>query len=306
MEPHDHLVPQAARLLSASLAARFAFLERDKVVPTTTFNMLQAHLETLFTGPRVNRPPALAVGGMSGIGKSMGVKDFLRKHKPRRDKASGILLVPVLYLEYPPVAGTHWYLKALFEGLGYKSIIPQHTSDAFALLLTRLALARTRLIICEEVHQICGSRPDVIREWYGITRWLMNQSKIPQVLVGTEEMFDLLDGDIQLIRRFDRLELAPWDNGPELAGFAKGYLRTVPLPEETVITSGLLDQIYETGQGIPDTTVKVLNRAAKKAMVAACSRILPEHIAADATLAAPVVTGRKAIPRYKRRPKSQD
>lgn len=298
---HPHLMPEAARMLDASLAAKFSFIDRDKVIPTATFDFVQDRLAELYAHPQVIRPPGVALAGPSGIGKSMAVDEFMRRRRPRRSPHTGLLLVPVLYLEYPPIPSSRWYASTILKGLGYTGPISVNYSEIFELMLERFELARTRLIICEELNQLEQWPLDTVREWYGVTRWLMNKTKIPQVLVGTEQILDLLDGDVQMVRRFERLELKPWVLGPEFAGFVRAYLGTLPLSEETVLTDQMLQRIHEAGQGITDTVVKVLNRAAKKALVGKKGSILLEHIAPDASLPPPVVTGRKLIRRRRKR-----
>ncbi|CAN7628127.1 hypothetical protein LJR225_004832 [Phenylobacterium sp. LjRoot225] len=63
----------------------------------------------------------------------------------------------------------------------------------------------------------------------------------------------------------------------------------------------MIERVHEAGQGIADTTVKVLQRAAKKAIAAGAPRIELAHVAADAIQLPPIAAGRKVVRRPRRR-----
>ncbi len=293
---HAHLIPEAARLLGRSEAARFSFIEEDKVIETPIFNLIQARLHELFVHPRVLRPPNLAIVGPSGVGKSHALTDFSERY-PRRRAHDGQLKVPVLHIEYPPEPDNGWLVATLAKGLGYGLPFPKRKSAAFDQLLDSLEDAATRLIIIEEVNQLNEWGGQHHREFYGVARWLSNQSQVPIVLSGTEEVLQLIDGDVQLIRRFERLELGSFALNEAFAGFVKGYLCTLPLRNETLMDRSFIERVHEAGQGLVDTTVKVLQRAAKRAILDGSDRVLLEHIRADADLPPPVGSPRRAVRR---------
>lgn len=295
-----NIIPQAARLLNASTAARFSFIERDKVIETPVFNLIQARLGEMETHHRVIRPPNLAVVGVSGIGKTHAITDFADHRKPRRS-ADGRLKVPVLHVQYPPLAESRWLAQTLVKGLGYQLALPRGDMAIFELLLDLLEDADTRLIIIEELNQLHDWPRADVRDFYGITRWLSNQSRIPMVLSGTDEVLDLIDGDVQLTRRFERLQLPLWKLDEDFAGFVSGYVQTIPLRNETLIDRSFIERVYEMGEGITDTTVKILQRAAKRAILDGAELIEHRHISSDATLPPPAAGRRRVARRPKRR-----
>ena len=295
-----NIIPQAARLLNASNAARFSFIERDKVIETPVFNLIQARLGDLAAHHRVIRPPNLAIVGLSGIGKTHAITDFVEHRKPRRS-AGGRLKVPVLHVQYPPAAESRWLAQTLVKGLGYQLALPRGDMAIFELLLDLLEDADTRLIIIEELNQLTEWPRADVRYFYGIARWLSNESRIPMVLSGTDEVLDLIDGDVQLTRRFERLKLPPWKLDEDFAGFVSGYIQTIPLRNETQIDRSFIERVHEVGEGITDTTVKVLQRAAKAAILDGAELIEQRHICDDPTLPPPAAGRRRVARRTKRR-----
>jgi hypothetical protein len=295
-----NIIPAAGRLLNASNTVRFSFIERDKVIETPVFNLTQARLGELAAHHRVIRPPNLAIVGVSGIGKTHAITDFVEHHKPRR-AADGRLKVPVLHVQYPPLSDGRWLARTLVKKLGYQLALPQGDMAVFELLVDLLEDAGTRLIIIEELNQLADWPRTHVREFYGIGRWLSNESRIPMVLSGTDEVLDLIDGDVQLARRFERLQLPLWKLDEDFAGFVSGYVQTIPLRNETLIDRSFIEQVYEMGEGITDTTVKILQRAAKRAILDGAELIERRHISSDATLPPPAAGRRRVARRPKRR-----
>ena len=289
----SHLTPQAARMLGATQSARFAFIERDKVIATPGLELVLGRLQELYEHHKILRPPNLALVGPSGIGKTHAITAFMARRKPRHS-LSGELRVPVLHVEYPPLPSPGWYAQTLAKGLGFNVPLPRSPSDRFELIIQRLETARTQLIIVEEVNQLEAWAGAHVREFYGLTRWLSNRSQVPMVLSGTTQVLDLIQGDIQLVRRFERLELKPWACDADFGGFIKAYLRHVPLRLQTELSRNLIEEVHAAGQGITDTVVKVLQRAAKRAIASGDERILPRHVdkIAEPT-ATPVRRGRR-------------
>lgn len=297
MDDLGHLTPGAAAVAHSSNAGRFAFIERDKIIETPTLTQVQGRLQELYSHHQIQRPPNLAIVGPSGIGKSHAIEDFVAKKPRRRSPSTGELQVPVLHVEYPPLPSAGWYAKTLAMGLGYAVAMPRQNADRFELILERLVIARTRLIVVEEVNQLHLWGGAYVAEFYGLTRWLSNQSKVPMVLSGTEEVLELIDGDIQLVRRFERLELKPWDCDGDFAGFVKAYIANLPLRKPTDLDRSLIERIYESGLGITDTTVKVLQRAAKRAILSGDEQLKLELVLPDATTSPPIAEGRKTVRR---------
>jgi hypothetical protein len=295
-----NLIPQAERLLSASNAARFSFIERDKVIETPSFIQIQARLAELEAHHRVIRPPNLAIVGVSGIGKTHAITDFVDHRRPRR-AADGRLKIRILHAQYPPIPESRWFAKMLLRKLGHPMGLPHGEMAIFELLVDMLEQAETRSIIIEELNQLYEWPRAQVREFYGVARWLSNESQIPLVLSGTDEVLDLIDGDVQLTRRFERLQLLPWALDEAFSGFIRSYIQTIPLRNETQIDRSFIEKVHQAGQGITDTTVKILQRAAKYAILDGSEAIEHRHIVGDASLPPPSAGRRSIASRGKRR-----
>ena len=258
--------------------------------------LLQIHdrLAELYAHPQISRPPNLAIIAASGAGKSHAVKlDFVARYPPRR-MADGRLRVRVLYVEYPPYAGPNWLATAMLGALGYEAGLPRETSRLHELIIERLLIAGTRLIIIEEVSRLYKFASADMLDFYGFIVWLSNQSQVPIVLTGIEELGPVIEGDLQLVRRFERLEILPWKLGQDFTDFVHSYLRMMPLAKPTVIDRSMLERLMEASQGNTDTLVKALQRAAKAAIVDKEERLLLKHVKnIDAFSPPPVARGRK-------------
>lgn len=300
IDDYQHLAPQAARLLTSSIQAQFSFIDRDKVIETGRFKFATMRGEELYAHPLIGRPPNLLMYGPSGIGKSHICDAIVARHPVRRNRATGDLIIPILRMEFPPDPNRRWFAKELALGLGYHVALPRDPSDVFALLLRRLYEARTRLIICEEIGNLPGFPRQQVQEFYGMTRWISNQSKIPIIYTGIDAALGLIEGDVQIARRFERLELRPWEADTEFGGFIKAYLRFMPLQKPTVCDEALIVRVHQASGGITDSVVKILNRAAKRAIQDGTQCITPDGVLQDADLPPPTVTGRAVVRRPRR------
>lgn len=296
-DKYSHLTKDAALVADSPQAIRFAFIERDRVIETLHFQQIQAVLDELFTHEEVIRPPNVAIFGTSGIGKSLSIEEFMRTRQSRRDLASGILKVPVLHVEFPPLPTPSWFVKSLLQELGHRVSLPYRIEDRFEHLLLCLQLAGTRLIIIQEVSNLELWPRAQFREFYGLIRWLSNRTRIPFVIVGTEFVASLLDGDIQIKRRFARMELLPWQLNNDFVGFVTSYIRTLPLRQPTTVDRALVECIYEMGEGITDTVVKVMKTAAKLAIASGVDQITLNILGNSATGVPPTPGKRKAAAR---------
>ncbi|MES3028109.1 MAG: TniB family NTP-binding protein [Pseudomonadota bacterium] len=291
--PYEHLHPTAARMVGRSISARFSFIERDRVLETPPLLQTHDRLAEMYAHPQISRPPNLAIIAASGAGKSHAVKDFLRQH-PRRRTADGRLRLPILFVEYPPFAGQNWLATAMLAALGYEAGLPRETSRLHELIIERLILAGTRLIIIEEVSRLYKFASAHLLDFYGFIVWLSNQSQVPIVLTGIEELSPVIEGDLQLVRRFERLEILPWKLGQDFTDFVHTYLSMMPLAEPSQIDRSMLERLMEASQGNTDTLVKALQRAAKAAILDKQERLLLKHVKnIDAFSPPPVAAGRR-------------
>lgn len=246
----SHLADAAAKLVDAPVAKRFAFIERDRVIETPQLLQIQHRMEELRTHHRILRPPNIAVIAASGTGKTHAITDYCDRHRPRRGR-NGRLRVPIVLLEYPPLASSPWLARAVLEKLGYRAALPRDTERLLSELRDRLLEAGTDLIVIEEASRLFLHPAAHQREFYGVIVWLSNQTRIPIVLSGIEDLNTVIEGDLQLVRRFERLELAPWQLDKEFLAFVWAYLRTMPLANPTTVDRSLQERLLEGSEGIP-------------------------------------------------------
>jgi hypothetical protein len=296
----SHLDDVAAKMVEAPTSKRFAYIARDRVIETPDLLHIQHCMEELRTHPRIMRPPNLAVIAASGAGKTHAIKDYCDRYKPRR-RRNGRLGVPVVLLEYPPGPSSRWLARAILEKLGYRTALPSDSERLFSELRDRLQEAGTRLVVVEEASRLFLFPNAHVREFYGLVVWLSNQTRIPIVLSGIEDLNSVIQGDLQLVRRFERLELAPWRLDKAFLAFLRAYLRTLPLAKPTTIDRSLQERLLEGSEGNTQTIVLMLQRAAKAAIIDGSEQILLKHVEiVDAFLIPPTP---KELSKPRRRPR---
>ena len=74
-------------------------------------------LETLLSYPASHRMPNLLIVGDTNNGKTMLVKRFRGQHKPQDNPTGEAAVVPVLFLQAPPVPDEGRFYNAILERL---------------------------------------------------------------------------------------------------------------------------------------------------------------------------------------------
>jgi len=111
-------------------------------------------LEELIEHPPGARMPCLLIYGESGMGKKMIVEKFLRLHPPLFHKSSGAAHRPVVIVQMPSGPDNRRVFAHILHELGvpYSSYWRVDALERSA--LDSLALARTQVLIIEEVQQM--------------------------------------------------------------------------------------------------------------------------------------------------------
>lgn len=198
--------------------------------------------------------------GDSGVGKSSIVRQFIRMH-PSKHLAEHECY-PIGYCMLKDSATN---LKGLYSAMlgAYKH--PYGDGDAFRLkkitvdtlenvLIHMLRKSGTRIFIIDEFQHADGRNQQSILNQLKRT---MLVARVPFIPVGTNEVRQILDVDIQLADRCpikDYSALANWTFDDDFRKFLAGYEHFIPLPEPSYLhSSDLARAIFDRVKFIPAT-----------------------------------------------------
>lgn len=167
--------------------------------------------------PKIERVP-----GPSGVGKSSIVATLARKYPESR--VEGRRYIPVLIVRVPQSATAKLLPKSVLAALGIKVSARTTAGVMFDLMLTQLRLARTRVIIFDEISHLVdeGSRvpPRAASDWL---KSLSDTLEMTLILLGIPRLERLFSANEQLRRRARPARyFQPYDpgDGKQMAAYA--------------------------------------------------------------------------------------
>lgn len=281
-EPPSHLLPKAAAYLERPDAERLTYIRSPRWIGYTQAKTILGQLEELLGHPKSHRMPNLLIVGDTNNGKTMLVRRFCNQHKPEDNPEGEAAVVPVLFMQAPPVPDEGRFYNTILELL-FAPYKPGDRADRkqFQALKVMKGVGLKMLII-DEIHHILAGSMAKQKAFLNVIKYLGNELEIPIVGVGTRDAFRAIQTDLQLSNRFDHALLPRWHNDEEFLRLLATFERTMPLQHPSHLTDGALaDKIYSMSEGYLGEISRVLVSAASLAIETKQERIdkkLLDHI----------------------------
>lgn len=114
-EPGSHLLKKAAAYLDRPDEERIAYIRSPRWIGYPRAQEALSKLEELLNYPKSHRMPHLLIIGDTNNGKTMLVQRFCKQHKPSDNPEGEAAIVPVLYVQAPPVPDEGRFYNAILE-----------------------------------------------------------------------------------------------------------------------------------------------------------------------------------------------
>lgn len=210
-------------------------------------------LEDLMFFPDNDRPRCLLLTGNSNMGKSRILSEFHATHPPVRDDITGTRHWPSILITMPPYPTAESFLNKIFKTVGLRT-----NSNSLKWLLdfaeSELPQFHSRIFLVDEAQRVndCPTRD---RRYLANTfNELSSILKRPIVAGGTPKTKAYFQSDSQLRGRFQWMELADWQKGPELQAMIKSILENMPLRQgydpQIYQEEGMIDELLELSKGV--------------------------------------------------------
>jgi hypothetical protein len=167
-------------------------------------------LERLLTiSERPRMPGRLLIGEISQ-GKTWLVEHFVNKYKRHEAADGNSIVIPVLLAEAPPEPNEKRLYENILDAMG-AAIPPRSTvGELYRQLRHQIKKLGVRMLIIDEIHNQLAGPTNKQRIQATVIKTLVNQLRIPIVLVGTPLAYNALLIDDQLSTRFPAIELPKW------------------------------------------------------------------------------------------------
>lgn len=262
-EPPVHLLQKAAAYLDRPDPERIAYIRSPRWIGYPQAQEILDQLETLLTHPKSHRMPNLLIIGDTNNGKTMLVQRFCNRHKPEDNPDGEAAIIPVLFVQAPPVPDESRFYNAILELLfaPYKSGDRADRKQFQAIKLLRTV--GLRLLVIDEIHHILAGTLAKQKAFLNVIKYLGNELQVPIVGVGTRDAFRAIQTDPQLSNRFDHAVLPRWNNDDEFLRLLATFERALPLRlPSSLIDGALADKIYSMSEGYIGEISRLLVSAA--------------------------------------------
>lgn len=155
-------------------------------------------------------PDSICLIGEAGAGKT-AICEQITSQYPSSIVHDNLAIVehkPIVSLSVP-LGSLKSLASKILSNLGDPNPYKGNTDQMTARIVMLLETAKTNLIILDEFHNlIAGKNHAVIVKW---VKTLINDTKVPVMVVGTHEVRTLITQSAEISRRFKILQIDPFD-----------------------------------------------------------------------------------------------
>lgn len=263
MTAPGHLNESAALLLSLPDEERIERIRSPRWIGYPKAKQILAKLEDLLIHPKSHRMPNLLVVGDTNNGKTMLLQRFCGLH-PAQDNPEGEgVLVPVLFVQAPPVPEEGRFYNSILELLfaPYKPSDRVDKKQFQAIKLLRYV--NLRMLVIDEIHHILAGNMAKQKAFLNVIKYLGNELQVPIVGLGTKDAFRAIQTDAQLANRFEPASLPRWKFDTEFLRLLASFERMLPLRNPSVLhDTTLASRLFSMSEGYIGELSKVLTEAA--------------------------------------------
>ncbi|TLS19237.1 MAG: AAA family ATPase [Betaproteobacteria bacterium] len=267
-EPRSHLLKKAAAYLDRRDDERIAYIRSPRWIGYPRAQEALSKLEELLNYPQSHRMPNLLIIGDTNNGKTMLVQRFCKQHKPSDNPEGEAAIVPVLYVQAPPVPDEGRFYNAILELL-FAPYKPGDRADRKQFQAIKVMKAvGLKMLLIDEIHHILAGSMTKQKAFLNVIKYLGNELEIPIVGIGTKDAFRAIQTDLQLSNRFDHINIPRWRNDDDFLRLLASFEQAIPLRNPSNMIDGpLADKIYSMTEGYLGELSRLLVKAAVQAVV---------------------------------------
>ena len=224
-------------------------------------------LEQLLVHPTKHRMPNLAIIGETNNGKTMLLKNFLRRHAPNPDPTIDRVVLPVLMIQTPPDPDETRLYGALLQRLQAYGASREPADAKLRRLQKILQDLQTKMIILDEFQHALAGTPIRQRKFLNGLKYLGNELEIPIVVSGTPDGLNALQTDQQIANRFEPVFLPKWRYGDEFLRLLVSIEKILMLNEVSALAAEELSmKILEESEGTIGEIMRLIRSLAEQAI----------------------------------------
>ena len=241
-------------------------------------------LEDKFDEPPQIRHEGLLVYSDHNNGKTSILKKFYEMHKTSLEKTNEedehVYEIPIIYFQAPTQPDEGRLYSLILNELCVPHRSNEKVMEKARLVEHYLKKLNTRMILVDEIHSALKGNLNKQRTFIDILKQLSNKLSLSIILAGTREAHSALSSSDEVNSRFPSIELPRWGNDKKFRSFVATYETCLPLKEPSNMAHNpeIMDALYNQSNGLIGRTVKLIKKAAVKAIRSGREKIIADDI----------------------------
>ncbi|MEB8432593.1 TniB family NTP-binding protein [Cocleimonas sp. KMM 6892] len=266
-------------MLSREIIFRVNTVDSGFIPHTSIKSAINGIEKSILISEGSEEPVNVLLTGHAGTGKTTACNAVVSKHKRSFEVRNNceVTIIPAFYSLIPSPVTTKGVASALLRSLGDSNPTRGTSLELTYRLEELLRRCETKVIILDELQHLL--KHDSYGNNHNVKDWLksiINEFKVPIVIVGTPECIDIINTDSQLARRFtNRFNLNNLEFGNERKGDFRKFVEQLALtfthelklqsvPDFKNRQNSLI--IYAATGGNPADTTRLFKTAALNAL----------------------------------------
>lgn len=263
MSPFAHLQESAIQALGLNDDERIERIRSGRWIGYPQAKLAMARLNELLAHPPISRMPNLLIVGDTNNGKTMLVQRFRNQHPAHDNPHGDAIVVPVLYVQAPPVPDEGRLYNNILEQLFAPYRAGERIDKKQSQVLKLLKSVGLRMLIIDEIQHVLAGSLNRQRTFLNVLKYIGNELQVPIVAVGIKDAFRAIQTDPQLANRFEPIWLPRWQMDTDFKRLLVSFERMLPLREASELHNPeLANRLLGMSEGLIGELSRILNEAA--------------------------------------------
>jgi Bacterial TniB protein len=226
-----------------------------------------AELKILLNHSKVHRMPNRLLVGDTNNGKTAIIRHFMSMNPTCNDPRAEATVVPIVYVQSPPVPDEHRFYAALLDAIDVIHRRSHPTGELFYQVRNLLPRVGLRLLVIDEIHHVLAGSSVRHRAFLNTLKYLGNELMVPIVAVGTRDALMAVQSDRQIENRFRPLEIPRWKCDNDWRRFLATFEQELPLHKPSELSDPRMAQrLHLMSEGTVGELSGLLQRAMAEAI----------------------------------------
>ncbi len=216
------------------------------------------NLERCFHHPLVTRMPCRLLVGDTNNGKTRILEKLVSEHPKEANPEGEHIIYPIVYINAPKKPDEGRLYDNILDSINAEYSPESKPEKKRKVVYDLLRTVQTKMLIIDEIHNMSRGTGSQQSDFRVLLKTLSNELKLPIILAGTEEAYNVIQVDDQTTNRFVPIYLPKWDYGLDYFDLLNGFERNLPLKKTSYLayneklalkilarTDGLLGEISD-------------------------------------------------------------